>query len=50
MCRLHATDAFGVPQVFFNSGDGIDEQDVFPVSVEAMRTRTGRSPHLVSTR
>ena len=30
---LYATDAFGAPQVFFNSGDGIDEQDVFPVAV-----------------
>ena len=30
---LYATDAFGSPQVFFNSGDGIDEQDVFPVTV-----------------
>lgn len=30
---LYAVDAFGSPQVFFNSGDGFDETDSFPVSV-----------------
>ncbi len=30
---LYAVDEFGVPNVFFNSGDGIDTSDVFPVSV-----------------
>jgi len=30
---LYAVDAFGAPQVFFNSGDGIDETDSFPLSV-----------------
>lgn len=30
---LYSTDAFGAPAVFFNSADGIDEMDVFPVAV-----------------
>jgi len=30
---LYAVDAFGSPQVFFNSGDGLDETDSFPISV-----------------
>ena len=29
---LYATDAFGNPTVFFNSGDGISQSDVFPLS------------------
>jgi surface-anchored protein len=30
---LYAVDAFGSPVVYMNSGDGIDESDVFPVKV-----------------
>ena len=30
---LYATDAFGTPETFYNSADGIDESDVFPVKV-----------------
>ena len=30
---LYATDAFGTPEAFYNSADGIDESDVFPVKV-----------------
>ena len=30
---LYATDAFGAPETFYNSADGIDESDVFPVKV-----------------
>ena len=30
---LYAVNAFGAPSVFFNSGDGIDGSDLFPVSV-----------------
>ncbi len=30
---LYAVDEFGAPTVFFNSGDGLDESDTFPVSV-----------------
>ena len=29
---LYATDPFGNPTVFFNSGDGISQSDVFPLS------------------
>ena len=29
---LYATDGFGNPTVFFNSGDGISQSDVFPLS------------------
>ena len=30
---LYTVDSFGTPQVFFNSGDGLDESDSFPLSV-----------------
>ncbi len=30
---LYETDAFGAPEVFFNSADGVDASDVFPVAV-----------------
>jgi surface-anchored protein len=30
---LYATDAFGAPETFFNSANGIDESDVFPINV-----------------
>ena len=30
---LYSTDEFGVPNVFFNSADGIGEDDVYPVNV-----------------
>ena len=29
---LYETDAFGAPEVFFNSADGVDASDVFPVA------------------
>ncbi|MDG1890594.1 MAG: choice-of-anchor M domain-containing protein, partial [Verrucomicrobiota bacterium] len=30
---LYAVDAFGSPEVYFNTGDGISESDAFPVNV-----------------
>jgi surface-anchored protein len=30
---LYETDAFGAPEVYFNTADGVDENDVFPVAV-----------------
>ena len=42
MCRSMQPMLLEPPQVFFNSGDGIDEQDVSLRPLGAMHTRTGR--------